>query len=238
MEEQPADKGTALSLPVAIVAAGLVIAAAIIVTFGGRTIPAPAEGEQGDERAFLELMTPVGAGDHIRGNPEAGVFIVEYSDTECPFCKSFHQTLTRLVAEYDGRVAWVYRHFPLDSIHPKADKEAEALECAGEQGGNDAFWRYLDRLFEVTPSNDGLDPAALPQIARFVGLDEATFAGCLASGKYAGAVEEETENAIVSGGTGTPWSIIVAKDGTKYPVSGAQSYATVKQLVELALRAL
>ncbi len=78
--------------------------------------------------------------DHIRGNPDAPVTLVEYSDFECPFCKRFHPTVKRIVDEYGGRVRWVYRHFPLDEIHPvKARREAAAAECAAELGGNDAF---------------------------------------------------------------------------------------------------
>src|SRR6185436_7093141 len=82
-------------------------------------------------------MEPVTEKDHILGNPNAEVIMVEYSDLECPFCKEFHSTLRRVMNEYgkDGKVAWVYRHFPIDSLHPKARKEAEATECAAELGG-------------------------------------------------------------------------------------------------------
>ena len=146
--------------------------------------------------------------------------------------------MNQIMSEYgeSGKVAWVYRHFPLDVLHKKADKEAEALECAGELGGNEVFWRYADRLFEVTPSNDGLVEAELPRIAQFVGLDVKKFNACLSSGKYAEHVEEDTQNAQATGGNGTPWSIIVAPNGKKYPLSGAQPYEAVKQLIELALQ--
>lgn len=110
--------------------------------------------------------------DHVLGNPNADVLIIEYSDTECPFCKQFHETMHQVMDQYgkDGKVAWVYRHSPIDQLHPKARKEAEALECANEQGGNDAFWKYADKLFEITPSNNGLDAAQLPVIAAMIGL--------------------------------------------------------------------
>ena len=102
-------------------------------------------------------VAPVGQDDYIFGNPEAEIKIVEFSDLECPFCKSFHVTLHQVVQEYDGKVAWIYRHFPIDSRHPKADAEAVAVECAGKLGGNEMFWKYIDKLFEVTPSNNGFD---------------------------------------------------------------------------------
>src|SRR3989338_2531696 len=99
--------------------------------------------------------------DHLRGDPKATVKVVEFSDLECPFCKNFHRTMQQVMSEYSGQVAWVYRHFPLDSLHSKARKEAEASECAAELGGNDGFWAYVDKLFEITPSNNGLDPNLL-----------------------------------------------------------------------------
>jgi len=115
-------------------------------------------------------MKPVSDGDHILGDKNAPVKIVEFSDTECPFCKRFHTTMQQVVKDNNGQVAWVYRHFPLDQLHSKARKEAEATECAAELGGNEKFWAYLNRLMEVTPANNGLDPAELLTIASYAGL--------------------------------------------------------------------
>lgn len=183
-------------------------------------------------------MRPITAVDHIRGNPDAPVKIVEYSDPECPFCKRFHETMKQVMDEYgkDGRVALVYRNFPLDQLHPKAPHEAEAIECAGDQGGNDSFWTYTDRLYEVTPSNNGLDPVELQNIAQYVGLNMAQFNTCLTSGKFTQRIQDDVQNAAATGGNGTPWSIVVSKSGKKYPLSGAQPYEAVKKLIELALQ--
>lgn len=233
---------TNMSVPAAIILAGVLVAGAVLLS-GSRSNtaqvnvkqqPQVAQQETGD----LEKMTPVSSEDHIRGNPNAPVKIVEYSDTECPFCKRFHPTMQQVMDEYgaSGKVAWVYRHFPLDQLHPKARKEAEATECAAELGGDDKFWAYLDRLMEVTPANNGLDPAELPKIAQYVGLDTAKFNECLSSGRYAQKIEEHVQNAQATGGNGTPWSIVVAKNGKKYPLNGAQPYASVKQLIDLALQ--
>ncbi len=125
-----------------------------------------------DLSTTLDQMNPVSTTDHIRGSANAKVVIVEYSDTECPFCKNFHSTMKQIMAKYeaDGSVAWVYRHSPLAQLHPKAEHEAQALECAFEQGGNDKFWAYTDRIYEVTTSNNTLDVLQLPAIASFVGL--------------------------------------------------------------------
>lgn len=232
--------GFALSMPVAVLLSGVLIAGAVIYSGGktqnGNTANAPQQQPVAQQTGDLESMTPITSKDHIRGNPDAPVKIVEYSDTECPFCKRFHTTMKEVMDEYgkDGKVAWVYRHFPLDQLHSKARKEAVALECANEQGGNDKFWSYADRLYEITPANNGLDPAELPKIAQFVGLDTAKFNTCLASTKYDKHIEDEVQNAQVTGGNGTPWSIVVGKDGKKYPLSGAQPLSAVKQLIDLA----
>lgn len=200
---------------------------------------AAAEGERREADARAKAGRPVSKSrDHIRGNPAAPVTLIEYSDFECPFCKRFHATVKKVVDESGGRVRWVYRHFPLDEIHPvKARKEAAAAECAAELGGNDAFWKFADRFFDLTPSNNNTDiDTVLPRIAGEIGLDKARFASCLASGRYDRRIAEDHQDALASGGRGTPWSIIVAKSGKMYPLSGAQPYTAVKQLVDLALQ--
>jgi hypothetical protein len=83
-------------------------------------------------------------GDHVLGNPNAKITIIEYSDYECPFCKQFHPTLERIVKESDGNVKWIYRHYPL---HQNSVERLVAAECVAEIKGNDAFWKYTDLLF-------------------------------------------------------------------------------------------
>ncbi|MEK7624496.1 MAG: thioredoxin domain-containing protein [Patescibacteria group bacterium] len=229
------------SAPMAIVIAGALIAGAIyfVGARGDGVATAPQPKETADNTVELDNMSPITSADHIRGNQDALVTIVEYSDMECPFCARFHSTMQQVVDEYgkNGQVSWIYRHFPLDSIHSKARTEAVATECAAELGGNDAFWKYLDRFLELTPSNNQTDiNTVLPQIAREIGIDEARFTACVESDKYEKRVEDDYQNAIATGGNGTPWSIIVTKSGKKYPLSGAQPYASVKQLIEIGLR--
>lgn len=235
-----------LMLPVSILVAGVLIAGAVIYSssnnsgtktagtgvVAGDTQPQPAGP------AAINNIKPVTGEDHILGSPNAPVKIVEFSDLECPFCKRFHPTMQQVIDEYgkNGQVAWVYRHFPLDSIHPKARKEAEASECANELGGNEKFWAYIDRLFEVTPSNNNLDPAELPRIAGYVGLDVTKFNACLNSGKYTQHVADNLADAIGSGGQGTPYSVVISPNGKKFVVSGAQLYASVKSVIDAALQ--
>lgn len=224
--------------PISVLVGALIIGGALIFAGGQRSPEAglPAGPDSAALAAQLDAVAPIGAEDHIRGNANAEVVIIEYSDTECPFCKQFHPTMQQVMAEYGDTVAWVYRHFPLDQLHKKARSEAVALECAGELGGNDAFWKYTDRLYEVTPSNDGLEASELPKIASNIGLDVSAFNACLSSGKYDAHVEADYQNAVATGGNGTPWSIVVAKSGKKYPLSGAQPYEEVKKLIDEALK--
>ncbi len=226
-----------LSVPVAIIIAGIIIAGAIIYATKGSRDAGPV-AQQPEEQAgnVLSKLKPIGAKDHIFGNPKADVVIVEFSDTECPFCKRFQDTMHQVVSEYKGKVAWVYRHFPLDSLHSKARKEAAATECANELGGNEKFWAYLDRLMDVTPSNDRLDLAELPKIAEYVGLDRAKFETCLNSGKYDKHIQEDYEDAVASGGRGTPYSVAVAKNGNKAVISGAQPVSAVKSIIDPLLK--
>jgi len=97
-------------------------------------------------------------GDHLLGNPEAQVKIIEYSDFECPYCKIFHATLNQVVAESNGTVSWVYRHWP---IHQGSMAKLVAAECVAKIKGNDAFWKYTELLFGLletaqAPVNDQL----------------------------------------------------------------------------------
>lgn len=231
-------KENAQMIPMAIVAAGALIAGAIYFggsSTGGKLI-------QGDPSSLLGNNTSievedVSDRDHIRGNRDAEVVIVEYSDLECPFCKAFHNTMQQVMDTYeDNQVAWVYRHFPIAQLHSKAIKEAEATECAAEQGGNDAFWKYTDRLFEITNSNDSLDLAQLPQIASFVGLDVTAFNNCLSSGKYTKQIEEDVKEAAKAGAQGTPYSIAITRDGQKVVINGAEPFQTVKSKIDSLLK--
>ena len=173
--------------------------------------------------------------DIIFGKADAVVSVIEYSDFECPYCKQFADVPFQVIKDFPDQVNLVWRHFPLPFHDPMATKEAVAATCAAQQGGNDAFWAYTDRIYDVTPSNNGLDPIALPSIAKFVGLDVTKFNACLASGVYASHVASDLANAQATGGPGTPWSIIVTSSGKKTTVDGAEPYDTLKQMIDTAL---
>lgn len=180
-------------------------------------------------------VVPVSDSDWVEGGRDAEISVIEYSDLECPFCKRHHPTLQKVVDNYEGKVNWVYRHFPLTSLHSKAVKEGEASECAGELGGNDGFWAFINKLYEITPSNDGLDLAELPKIAEDIGLNRGKFEECLNSGKYKEKVEGQGEDAVAAGGQGTPYNIVISGD-EKIPVSGALPYEQFVQIIDSLLQ--
>lgn len=94
----------------------------------------------------LANLAAVDDSDHYRGNRNARLVIVEYSDFECPFCEQFHPSMEQVMQDYNGEVAWVYRNYPL-SFHPFAQKAAEAAECVAKLSDNDTYWEYADSLF-------------------------------------------------------------------------------------------
>lgn len=232
----------ALTLPGAIIIAGAIIAIAII--WVKKPVSAPVTS--GQPSIPQVSMAPISSADHILGNPEAEIVIVEYSDPSCPYCKIFHPTMKKIIDEYGptGKVAWVYRSFPLDKpdsqgrvLHPNAGMQAQAQECAAALGGNDAFWKYTDRLYEVIQSDQGitLDNKELPVIAKFAGLDTVNFNECLSSGRFKDKVEKSYLDGVNAGVSGTPYSVIITPSGSKIPLVGAQSYATLKQTIEALL---
>lgn len=238
MENQVIDTKNTLLVPIAIVIAGVLVAGAVIYSDSG--IPTTTESGGVQEQNALDAVRPVGSEDHILGNPDAPVVIVEYSDFECPFCKQFHYTMKQVMDKYgeSGQVAWVFRHFPLDQLHPvKARAEAVASECVSETGGPDIFWKFADRFFELTPSNNQTNiEIVLPQIAQELNIDAQSFSTCMNSGKYDQHIESDIENAVETGGRGTPWSIVVTSSGKTFPLSGSQPYESVVQLIEIALK--
>ena len=175
--------------------------------------------------------------DHIYGNPNAPISLIEYSDYECPFCKSFHPIAKQIVKAYEGKVNWVYRHFPLNFHNPGAQKQAEASECVYELGGDDAFWKYSDAIYERTKSNgNGFPLTNLVPLAKELGLDEKRFAQCLESNKYEGRVKEDLDEGGKIGLTGTPANILLHNETGEVLVKvGAQPLDAFKPDIDRML---
>jgi protein-disulfide isomerase len=137
-----------------------------------------------------------------KGQPDAKVTMVEFSDFQCPFCgRHFRETMPRIDREYiqTGKVRYVFKDFPIESLHPQAPKAHEAVNCAGEQN---KYWEMWSRFF-LNPRQ--LAPEELSKHAAAEGLDVARFQECVSSGKFAGAVQQSIQQAMQLGATGTPW---------------------------------
>jgi len=222
-------------IPMAIVLSGALVGAGIYMS--KRFTPVDT-GTEASKNVIGDInINPIGPSDHILGNPNAPVKIVEYTDTECPYCKTFHQTMQIIMNGYgkEGKVAWVIRHFPIEQLHKRAQKEAVATECANELGGQSKFWEYIDEVFARTNSNDSLDPAELPKIAKDIGLDEKDFAKCLTTTKYDNLILTQSQDAVRAGATGTPHSILIAPNGSKVAIKGSQPYDVMKAIIDAAL---
>ena len=221
-----------LGIPVAIVLGFALIAAAIFFS-GPKAAPtaptaanAPAEEQAGE-------VAPVTEADFIRGNPNAPIMIVEYSDYDCPFCKNFHDTMKLVMEDFGvtGKVAWVYRQFPIAQLHPNAPRISEAAFCVGELGGDEAFWTFSDLIFSERDVNEPTNMTRLPEFAEKAGVNRAAFNSCLESGKHKTTVEESLKEGVRAGAQGTPYSVILVGD-QQAVINGAQPYPVVKQIVE------
>lgn len=165
------------------------------------------------------------ATDHIRGNKDAAVSVIVYSDFECPFCKRHHPTLATILETYGDDVNVVYRHYPL-AFHPNAQPAAEASECITEIGGNDAFWKFADEVL-------GGDNYDYPAIAKKLGLDEAQFKTCLDSGKFKQIVTDQQQSGADAGIRGTPGNIVYNnKTKESKLVSGAVPFESFKAVID------
>jgi protein-disulfide isomerase len=167
-----------------------------------------------------ELNVQISDSDPILGNPNAKISMVEFSDFQCPFCQ---RAVTGPLADFqesdyfkDGEVNLVFKHLPLNSIHPFAQKAAEASECANRQG---MFWEYHDLLFE---NQNALDVDSLKQYAVQLGLDTEAFNSCLDNDEARSKVLQDLAQASAAGARGTPYFVIVNHDNGKMAVvSGA-----------------
>ena len=206
-----------LALPIAIVIAGAIVAGAVFYT-NKDTVKNSAPTQKKVTEA-LNVAAPTSS-DSIIGNPDADVVVVEYSDTECPFCKVFHTTMQQIMDKYgkDGKVAWIYRYMPLDALHKKARKEAEAIECAKQQGGNDVFWKFTNAIYSQTNSNDSLPETALPQIAKDLKLDITKWTSCFTTDATASVVAAQEQTGKDAGVEGTPNNFLIFKK----PLSDSQ----------------
>ncbi|HED12745.1 MAG TPA: disulfide bond formation protein DsbA [Gammaproteobacteria bacterium] len=175
--------------------------------------------------------------DHLLGNKDAVISVVEYSDFECPFCKRFHPTMKQLIANNKGKVNWVYRNFPLSFHNPGAKTEAEAAECVALVAGNDTYWKFNNAIFDRTTSNGtGFPVENLLPLAKEVGVDEKAYQACIDGGKTKQRVLDDLNNGIAAGVNGTPGSILINHATGKMRIAaGALPLQNMQALVDQLL---
>lgn len=192
------------------------------------------------EKIYFVLMLPElrpidlnFEGQPMKGNASAKITIVEFGDFDCAYCKEFYETVyKKLMKEYveTGKAKYIFVNFPLTSVHPRAQKAAEAAECAYDQG---KFWEYHDIIYEnwdPEAEKDALSDEDLKRYAEEVGLNMNEFNDCFENGKKMLAVQEDYQEAIKLGVTAAPSFYI---DGSL--IGGAQQYKVFKQIIEYKL---
>jgi protein-disulfide isomerase len=238
-------KNNALAIPIAIVLGfGLIALAIFFSGTGAKETATEVNPENAIEEAAGNIgktgpVRPVDENDHIKGNPNAPIVIVEYSDFDCPFCKNFHETMTRIMETYgaDGKVAWVYRHFPLEQLHQNAPLIAQASECVAELGGDEAFWKFADRVFGERGTNEPTDISRLSEFATAAGVGANAYSSCMEDGRTRTAVEEDFADGINAGAKGTPYSLVLV-GGQQGVINGAQQYEYVDTVLQTLIAQL
>lgn len=232
---EPSTQKTSPALPIAIITGFAMIALAIFLTSKDTPPTASVYNQQNSKdsaAASTGVSRPVSEEDYIRGNPNASIMMVEYSDYDCPFCNEFHVTMKQIMDQYGvtGRLAWVYRQFPLAELHPNSPKISEAALCVGDIGGNDAFWKFTDLIFQERNLNEPTNVTKLPQYAETSGIPKDEYVSCMNSGRMKEAVVAQIEDGFNSGARGTPYTVIMVGD-QQAVINGAQPYDVVKGIV-------
>ena len=226
-------------LPGAIILASLILGGSLVYsggvninTSGGTTVRSTTRTTSDTTLSRVDnngstVTFIIGVDDHIRGNPNAKVTLVEFSDFECPFCSRFHPTMLQALEEYRDQVRWVYKHFPLDAIHPQARPAAEASECVWEQRGDEGFWEFADAMFE---NQSRLGNAFYEEVALDIGVNLSQFQTCISERKYQDKVEQDYQQGLQAGVAGTPGSFV-----NGVPVRGAIPYSQLQSIIEAQL---
>ena len=201
---------------------------------GNNNLPAAPAAPQGKLTEDQAKKVPaLSDSDHIRGTKDAEIVLIEYSDLECPFCERFHPTAKQAFDEYKGKVAWVYRHFPLVSIHPRAMPSANAAECVANLAGNDGFWKFVDMIF--SNQEKYLTDAGLSEAAVASGAKKADYDSCYTAKKFEAQVTAQQSGGEAAGVTGTPGTFVINKKGEAWLVPGAVDFASLKATIDEAL---
>jgi protein-disulfide isomerase len=158
------------------------------------------------------------------GSPDAPITIVAFEDFQCPYCKQAQPDLRTMLQRYGANIHFIYRDFPITTLHPDSVRAAEAAACASDQG---QFWGYHDVLFDHQAA---LSESDLVGYAADLGLDVGIFTQCLQSGQHAAEIQQDFQDGVAAGVTGTPTFFI---NGNKLP--GVVTLSAWEQIVNYLL---
>ncbi|MFH1171624.1 MAG: DsbA family protein [bacterium] len=193
----------------------------------GATAPSDTNTAAAEPTGNPNALRAVGSDDHTQGTKNAKVTLIEFSDFQCPYCQTAYTTLQQVMKDYSGKVQLVYRHFPLESIHPNARPAANASECIANLGGNDAFWKFAENAYA---NQSSLGDDFYKQEAAKLGINAKKFSDCYTSKQYDSTTQKDIDEGTAAGVQGTPSTFI---NGTM--ISGALPYASFKQAIDAAL---
>jgi protein-disulfide isomerase len=225
---EPANQSNSPAIPIAIIIGFALIALAIFFT-NDRKDSVPAMNTTSEELATATKPgspRPVDNTDYIFGNPNAPILLIEYSDYDCPFCKQYHETLSRIIEQYgaNGRVAWVYRQFPIAQLHPNSPKLSESALCVGKLGGNKAFWDFSRKLYDSRNIDEFTNVTKIPDYVTETGVSLSDYQACIESGEMKKVVEDSIVDGLNAGaGKGTPYTVVTVGNRQE-KIIGAESY--------------
>lgn len=212
-----------LSTPSSVIAGSILISIALIangfiISHGNVGINRVSGDAQ--QQASMFAGKSIDGKDYVLGDANADVAVIEYSDPECPFCVQVSPTMKQIQEKYAGKIAFVYRHFPLTQIHPHAFDESRAIACAGVTGGKTGYYKYIEALFSY---KYGKQTTQLPangvfDLAKTAGLDASKFAQCFSTQATAQIVNDDQADGVKAGVQGTPTTFVLKKKGDGYEV--------------------
>lgn len=183
------------------------------------------------QQAEVEQMGPITADDYSLGMADATLHLITYTDLECPFCKQFHETV-RTILKDNPEVSVTYRHFPLEQLHPNAKGLAIAAECAGQIGGDTAFFKVVDAIFKSRKVTEQTDISKVPGFLAAAGLKGDDVLPCMNDLDIEEAVEADMAAGLALGVQGTPSSFVYQNGVLVDEIVGAQPQSVVQDIID------
>lgn len=213
-------------LPIIIIFAGIIVASAIYIV---RIRHQVANGS-----GAPEAVRPVTPDDHIIGNPGAPVVVVEYADIDSEYSKSFQLTMEQVMTEYasGNKVAWVYRHFPVSTLHADAAMNALAAECAASVTSPANFFRFVDAMQSAAPGAQSFNPLQYDAILDPLSVPKASFHDCVNKATFEKRIHDDYSNALASGATGSPYIVLLVQGQKPRQIQGALPYKAIKKILD------